>query len=102
VFEELGLVVRVTRLLTVQHRPGQDEWPERLMFVFDSARLDERPALRLQAEEIAEAFWLTPDEAVSRHVGGGTSRLDAAFAARRTGSCAYLDDERTIPEKGQS
>jgi 8-oxo-dGTP pyrophosphatase MutT (NUDIX family) len=86
VLEELGLVVRVTRLLTVQHRPGQSE----------------RPALRLQAEEIAEAFWLTPDEALSRHVGGGTSRLDAAFAARRTGSCVYLDDERTIPENDQS
>jgi 8-oxo-dGTP diphosphatase len=102
VAEELGLVIRVTRLLTVQHRPGERGWPERLMFVFDSARLDQRPRLRLQQEEIAEALWLTPDEAVSRHVGGGTSRLDAAFRARRTGSCLYLDDQRTIPQKDQS
>lgn len=95
--EEVGLDLRVTRLLSVQHRAAEGGFPERLMFVFDSVPLLERPALILQAEEIAEVHWLTPREAVARHVQGGRSRIGAAFEARRTGRCVYVDGERSLP-----
>lgn len=96
--EEVGLNVVVTRLLTVQHRIAERGLPERMMFVFDTAPLPNRPPLILQADEIAEAFWLTPDEeAVARHVEGGRSRLDEAFAARLGGVTTYLDADRKIP-----
>ncbi|MGI8522620.1 MAG: NUDIX domain-containing protein [Nocardioides sp.] len=95
--EEVGLDVRVTRLLTVQHRTAERGFPERLMFVFDCPSYSERPALTLQAEEIAEVHWLTTEEAVARHVEGGRSRIGAAFEARRSGTCVYVDAERSLP-----
>jgi 8-oxo-dGTP diphosphatase len=94
--EELGLEVRVTRLLAVQHKPADDHTPERFLFDFDCPRLAATPLLRLQAEEIAEAVWLPEDEAVERHVETGRARLRAAFAARRNGSTAYVDGERVL------
>lgn len=99
VCEEVGLNVVVTRLLTVQHRIAGRGLPERMMYVFDSAPLPSRPPLVLQAEEIAEAFWLTPENAVARHVEGGRSRLDEAFAARLGGFTTYLDADRRIPAR---
>lgn len=52
-----------------------------------------------EAEETAEAFWLDPQEAVARHVEGGRSRLDEAFAARLEGLTTYLDADRRIPAR---
>lgn len=100
--EEVGLNVVVTRLLTVQHRIAERGLPERMMFVFDTAPLPNRPPLILQADEIAEAFWLTADEAVAPHVEGGRSRLNEAFATRLGGVTTYLDADRKIPARQRS
>jgi ADP-ribose pyrophosphatase YjhB (NUDIX family) len=66
--EEVGLDVRVTRLLAVQHKAADDRAPERYLFDFDCEPLAATPLLRLQADEIAELL----------AVGGGRRR-----AARR-------------------
>src|SRR4029079_18737926 len=87
--EEVGLDVRVTRLLAVQHKAADDRAPDRYLFDFECEPLTETPLLRLQADEIAEVFWLSEEDAVARHVESGRARLHAAFAARRSGSAAY-------------
>jgi ADP-ribose pyrophosphatase YjhB (NUDIX family) len=94
--EEVGLDVRVTRLLAVQHKAADDRSPERYLFDFACEPLGATPLLRLQADEIADAFWLTEEEAVARHVDSGRARLHAAFAARRSGTTAYVDAERVL------
>lgn len=94
--EEVGLDVRVTRLLAVQHKPGDDRMPERYLFDFDCEPLTATPLLRLQEDEIAEVWWLDEAAAVARHVEGGRSRLHAAFAARRSRTTAYVDGERVL------
>jgi 8-oxo-dGTP pyrophosphatase MutT (NUDIX family) len=94
--EEVGLDVRVTRLLAVQHKAADDRAPERYLFDFECEPLTATPLLRLQADEIAEVFWLSEDDAVARHVESGRARLHAAFAARRNGSTAYVDGERVL------
>ena len=96
VLEEVGFEVRVTRLLAVQHKTADESVPERYLSHFECAPLAATPLLRLQAEEIAEAFWLTEEDAVERHVDGGRARLHAAFAARRNGSTAYVDGDRVL------
>ena len=50
----------------------------------------------LQADEIAEVFWLAEEDAVARHVESGRARVHAAFEARRSGSTAYVDGERVL------
>jgi len=94
--EEVGLDVRVTRLLAVQHQAADDRAPERYLFDFECEPLTATPLLRLQAEEIAEVFWLSEEDAVARHVESGRARLHAAFAARRSGGTAYVDGERVL------
>ena len=84
--EELGLEVRVTRLLAVQHKGGGDEVPERYLFDFDCRPLQAAPLLRLQADEIADAVWLTEDEgwlATSRAVGRASMPRSPPGAAGR-------------------
>ena len=70
VLEEVGFEVRVTRLLAVQHKTADDLVPERYVFDFECAPLAATPLLRLQAEEIAEVFWLTEEDGSTAYVDG--------------------------------
>jgi 8-oxo-dGTP pyrophosphatase MutT (NUDIX family) len=91
VLEEVGLVVSVGRMLTVQHLAAEGDGPSSVQFVFDSSPLPGFPDLVLQAEEIAEARWLEPAEAITRHGARGRARLEAALAAHVGGPVRFLD-----------
>ncbi|MGH3448052.1 MAG: NUDIX domain-containing protein [Nocardioidaceae bacterium] len=97
VTEELGLQLRVTRLLVMQHKPALEGGPGSLMFVFDSPSIRRDTALVLQPEEVAAVFWLDPDSAVTRHTEAGQARLRAALEARRDGRTIYMDADRVLP-----
>jgi len=91
VLEEVGLTVKPGALLVVQHLLGTVDRPASVQLVFDSAPLSDRPVLRLQPEEIAEAHWLEPAEAVRRSGERSRGRLEAALEARRRATTMYLD-----------
>jgi 8-oxo-dGTP diphosphatase len=91
VLEEVGLNVSVGRLLAVQHLEAEGEKPSSVQFVFDSKPVVGLPVLTLQQDEIADALWLDPAEAVARHGAGGQARLRAALSAHLGGPVAFLD-----------
>ncbi len=91
VLEETGLDVAVGRLLVVQHLESDGSRPSSVQFVFDSEPVVASSALTLQADEIAEAHWLDPEEAIVRHGARGRARIVAAISAHRGGPVAFLD-----------
>lgn len=62
--EELGVDLRVGRLLTTSWLPPYRGWDDAVLFLFDLGRVD--PAwlqtLTLQTREIVAAHWCDPDE----------------------------------------
>jgi 8-oxo-dGTP pyrophosphatase MutT (NUDIX family) len=95
VLEEIGLALKVTRLLVVHHRPA-GRHPDTFLFVFDTDPIDAATSLTLQQDEIADVHWLTPAEAIARHTEPGRARLAAALHARATNTTIYLDADRTL------
>ena len=93
--EEIGLRLKVTRLLVVQHRPA-GRHPDTFLFVFDTNPIDSSTPLVLQDDEISGAFWLEPPEAIARHTEPGRARLAAALQAKATNTTIYLDADRTL------
>lgn len=91
VAEELGLKLSLGRLLAVQYLGAQGEIPSTVQFVFDSEPAPGTPGLRLQEDEIAEAFWLAPAEALARLGVRGRERVGAALAARAGTPVQFLD-----------
>lgn len=92
--EELGLTMTCRRLLVVEHRAVSERRPSSvssLQFVFEAeGHLDSGTSLMLQPEEIAEAVWLEPDEAVRQHSELGQARMSAALEASVTECPAYI------------
>lgn len=90
--EELGLDVRVGRLLVVDWVSPHGPWDDLLAFIFDGGRLDEASAasLRPADAELATAEFCTADEAASRLRPYVWRRLAAALAAGVDGSVGYL------------
>ena len=95
VLEEVGLLVRVGRLLAVQHLASDDGKPSSVQSVFDSEALLGEPRLTLQDDEIAAADWLEPDEAMGLVSAASLARLRAALTARAGAAVAFLDDTRS-------
>lgn len=93
VAEELGLDVRIGRLLVVDWAPHPDEG-EKVLFVFDGGVLGE-PAvgsIALQAEELASYRFVAPgtvDEWLPPRL---VRRITAALAAREDGTIHYLEN----------
>lgn len=83
--EEVGLSIELGLLLAVQHAVIRGEQLSSVQFVFDSHPIPGEPALQLQEEEIADAFWIDPKEAVRRTSRVGAARLSAALAEREKG-----------------
>ncbi|MDX6248526.1 MAG: hypothetical protein QOF10_1886 [Kribbellaceae bacterium] len=98
--EEIGLELTVTRLLVVHHRAAGLRRgrlvPDTMLYVFDTEPIDAATPLVLQPDEITEAFWLPPAEAVARHTEPGRLRLTAALQARAANTTIYLDPTRTL------
>jgi 8-oxo-dGTP pyrophosphatase MutT (NUDIX family) len=93
--EEIGLALKVTRLLVVHHRPAGPH-PDTILFVFDTDPIDAKTPLTLQADEISGAFWLEPADAIARHTERGRPRLAAALEAKAANTTIYLDANRTL------
>ncbi|HYJ67311.1 MAG TPA: hypothetical protein VEX15_06570 [Nocardioidaceae bacterium] len=88
--------VSVGRLLAVQHLEAEGEMPSSVQFVFDSDPVVGSPTLTLQEDEIADARWLEPGEAVALHGARGQAQLRAALNAHTGGRVAFLDSTRTV------
>jgi 8-oxo-dGTP pyrophosphatase MutT (NUDIX family) len=95
VLEEIGLRLTMTGLLVVHHRPA-GRHPDTMLLVFDTDPIDSSTALVLQPDEVSEAFWLSPDEALARHTDIGRPRLAAALRARADSTTIYLDADREV------
>ena len=96
VAEETGLDVTSGRLACVDFlhpRPGR---PGGIRFLFDCGVVDagRRGGLVLQIEEISEARWAPPDEAVHLLSGPVGRRVAQALAASGT---VYLESGRPVP-----
>jgi 8-oxo-dGTP diphosphatase len=97
VFEETGLAVTSGRLACVDFLHPRPRRPGGLWFLFDCGSIDEdaRGGIVLQAEEISELRWVTPEEA-GRLLSGPVGRrvaqtLDATITL-------YLEDGRPVPD----
>lgn len=83
--EEVGLSIELGSLLAVQHVPVPEQQLSSVQFVFDSRPITGEPVLRLQEDEIADVFWVDPQEAVRRTSPVGAARMSAALAERQSG-----------------
>jgi 8-oxo-dGTP diphosphatase len=96
VAEETGLTVTRGRLACVDFlrpRPGR---PGGVRFLFDcgAAGPGEQGSIVLQANEISDYRWATPDEAAGLLSGPVGRRVAQALAADGT---VYLEDGRPVP-----
>jgi 8-oxo-dGTP diphosphatase len=90
--EELGLTVRLGRLLVADWAP-HPTFGDRVLFVFEGGTLDaaQLAAISLQAEELASYALIAPEEVESRLIPRLARRVRAALIARTTGTTMYLE-----------
>ncbi|MGB2569676.1 NUDIX domain-containing protein [Micromonospora citrea] len=90
--EELGVQLKVGRLLVVDWVAPHGPWDDSLMFVFDGGTLsdDQARALRLADEELSAYRFSSPEDtqALLRPYVG--QRLSHALTASATSNCSYL------------
>lgn len=93
VLEELGLAVRVGRLLVVDWLPALGPKTEGLLFVFDGGTFDDGQfaSIRLQAEELLEWKLVDVDELADHLAPGMARRMAAAIAMAERGGTTYLE-----------
>jgi 8-oxo-dGTP diphosphatase len=92
--EELGLPVRVGRLLVTDWVPPRPERTEGLMLVFDAGVLPDESAgqIQLPADELRSWAWCTEQEAGGRLSELLARRLGAALRARAAGTSVFLEN----------
>jgi 8-oxo-dGTP diphosphatase len=92
--EELGLPVRLGRLLVTDWVPPRPGRTEGLMMVFDGGILtpDHTAQIRLPAEELRSWAWCTEQEAGERLSDLLARRVAAAALARAEGTAVYLEN----------
>jgi 8-oxo-dGTP pyrophosphatase MutT (NUDIX family) len=92
--EELGLPVRVDRLLVTDWVPPRRGRTEGLMLVFDGGTLtsEQTARIRLPADELRRWAWCTEQEAGQRLSDLLTRRIVAAVRARAEGTAVYLEN----------
>ncbi|RCK71069.1 NUDIX hydrolase [Desertihabitans brevis] len=90
--EELGIDVTLGPLLAVDWLPPWLGWDDAVELIFDGGELDESQirSFQLEAHEIAEVHWCTPEEAAP-HLRPGAARRLAVLAAS-PGGTHYLED----------
>lgn len=98
VAEELGLTVRLGRLLVVDWAPHPAAG-DRVLFVFDGGVLSPSrlAEISLQAEELASYVLIDQEEIESRLIPRLARRLRAAVSARATNTTAYLEHGLPFP-----
>jgi 8-oxo-dGTP pyrophosphatase MutT (NUDIX family) len=97
VLEETGLTVDSGRLACVDFLRPRPRRPGGLRFLFDCGTVGGAAGGRivLQAEEISECRWVTPDDAGRLLSGPVGRRVGQALAA--AGGTLYLEDGRPVP-----
>jgi 8-oxo-dGTP diphosphatase len=97
VLEETGLTVDSGRLVCVDFLRPRPRRPGGLRFLFDCGTIRTAAGDRivLQAEEISECRWVTPDEAGQLLSGPVGRRVGQALAAAV--GTLYLEDGRPVP-----
>ena len=97
VLEETGLTVDAGRLACVDFLRPRPRRPGGLRFLFDCGTIGTaaRDRIVLQAEEVSECRWVTPDEAGHRLSGPVGRRVGQALTAAN--GTVYLEDGRPVP-----
>jgi 8-oxo-dGTP diphosphatase len=94
--EEIGLVLRVNRLLAVDWRPAPDGYGPRarpsLHFIFDCGVLPSLSGVRLQAEELDDCRFAPESELGSLLPDSSLRRVLAALGALSSGCVNYVPD----------
>ena len=98
VAEELGLKVRIERLLCVDYTARTEEKSESLQFVFQGGTLDQEQikSIILQDTELSEYRFVTPEEAISLLDSNLALRLPSCLQALEQHTAFYLEEERAI------
>jgi 8-oxo-dGTP diphosphatase len=96
VLEETGLIVTAGRLVCVDFLRPRPQRPGGLRFLFDCGPIDSAAGdgIALQAEEIADHRWATPEEADDLLSGPVGRRVAQGLGAATT---RYLEDGRPVP-----
>jgi ADP-ribose pyrophosphatase YjhB (NUDIX family) len=96
--EELGLDLPVGRLLVVDWVPRHGVWQDSLKFIFDAGVLsgEQIAAMRLQAEEVISAHFVTLAELEPRVRPSMSRRLAVAMSAAEDGTSHYLRYGRQV------
>jgi 8-oxo-dGTP pyrophosphatase MutT (NUDIX family) len=96
--EELGLTLRVGRLLCVEWVSPHGPWDDTLMFLFDGGTLTaaESNSLRLLDEELVAYRFCTEEQAAQLLRPHVWRRTQAALQALRIGQVCYLQDGQPV------
>nr|WP_189333797.1 NUDIX hydrolase [Actinoplanes ianthinogenes] len=92
--EELGVLVRVGRLLVTDWVAPVPERTEGLMMIYDGGLLtpEQTARIRLPAAELRSWAWCTPQEASGVLPETLARRITAAVRARQDGAAYYLEN----------
>lgn len=96
VAEETGLTVEPIRLLVVEHLAVSSTGTSGLRFIFDAEPVPSTVELRPQPGEVTALLWLSPAEAVRRHVPHGRRRLATALRACESHITSYIDNATNL------
>ena len=91
--EELGLTIKVGRLLTLEWQPAHGPWDDQLSFVFDGETLDQERIDRIHVEtrELAEFALLAPNSVAARTTSRMATRIKKALLAIERRQTTYLE-----------
>jgi ADP-ribose pyrophosphatase YjhB (NUDIX family) len=91
--EELGVTLRIGRLLVIDWLPARPPKTEGLMFLFDGGLLEDEitQAFSLPADELLDWAWVEPTMLSERVSQGMAARLAAAIMAIDMGNAHYLE-----------
>jgi ADP-ribose pyrophosphatase YjhB (NUDIX family) len=99
--EELSLDIPAGQLLVIDWARPDGERPRGIAnFIFDGGTISDPSIIRLQAEELDDAQFLTWKQAESRVAAFAAARIPAARQARQTGRAVYLPG-RPLPGRAQ-
>jgi ADP-ribose pyrophosphatase YjhB (NUDIX family) len=95
--EELGLEMRIGRLLVFDHHSEPDPKGDAIMLVYDGGVIDDPSIIEPDGEEISTWQFVEPaalEQVTTRRMA---TRLRAALRARDQNSVVEVNDEEVVP-----
>ena len=91
--EEIGLIVSIGNLLSVDYMPQEHEKTESLQFIFDGGVLSQKQiqAIQLQEEELSEYRFSPIEEAISLLALNVARRISPSLQALQACGAVYLE-----------